>query len=109
MNSKRAAVRFTVTIEQEFDPMIPRFMENRSQELAAMQAALSRHDFESIRRLAHGLKGAGGSYGFDGLTTLGNEVEQAAKAADETGVANGLSSIAAYLTGVEVTFGTCDQ
>ncbi|MBD0315528.1 MAG: Hpt domain-containing protein [Nitrospiraceae bacterium] len=109
MSPEKAAMRFTVTIEPEFEPMIPRFMENRSKELAAMQAALTRQDFESIRRLAHGLKGAGGSYGFDGLSTLGNEVEQAAKAADETGVASGLSSIAAYLTGVEVTFGTYDR
>jgi HPt (histidine-containing phosphotransfer) domain-containing protein len=109
MSPDPTAVRFTVTIDEEFRPMIPRFMENRTKELAAMQEALTRHDYENIRRLAHGLKGAGGSYGFDGLTALAHDLEQAAKAADETGVASGVSAIAAYLAGVEVTFATCDQ
>jgi HPt (histidine-containing phosphotransfer) domain-containing protein len=104
MKQASAAARFTVTIEQDFAPMIPRFMENRHKELAAMNEANTQHDYETIRRLAHGMKGAGGSYGFEGLTTFAGQVEQAAKAADETGVAQGLASIAAYLGSVDVVF-----
>lgn len=104
MNNGSQAARFTVAIEQDFAPMVPRFMENRHKELSAMQEALTRRDYETIRRLAHGMKGAGGSYGFDGLTTFGGAVEQAAKSAEEEDVKTGLASIAAYLSCVDIVF-----
>lgn len=104
MKHASSAARFTVTVEQDFAPMIPRFMENRNKELAAMNEAITQHDYETIRRLAHGMKGAGGSYGFDGLSALGGAVEQAAKAAHEADVTQGLALIAAYLSSVDVVF-----
>lgn len=43
-----------------------------------MTASLLKTDFETIRRLAHSLKGSGANYGFANLTDLGGELETAA-------------------------------
>ncbi len=39
-------------------------------------------DYESLRRLAHQMKGAGGSYGYPMLTEAAKELEEAAIASD---------------------------
>ena len=93
-----------VHIEQDFAPMIPRFMENRKKELVTMRHAMDQGDFETVRKLAHGMKGAGGSYGFDELTTAAAALEQAAKAASAHEVSTGLASIDSYLRRVDIVY-----
>ena len=65
---------------------------------------LSQQDFESLRRIAHGMKGVGGSYGFDDLTTMAATIEQAAKVGDPAAVTQTLGAMAAYLESVEVVY-----
>ena len=42
--------------------------------------SLKRRDFHSLWVLAHTMKGLGASYGFDGISEIGAEMEQAAMA-----------------------------
>jgi PAS domain S-box-containing protein len=64
--------------------VIGMFIDRLGTQLEEMDYAQRRRDFTRLAELAHWLKGAGGSVGFDAFTTPAQKLEQAAKAGDET-------------------------
>jgi HPt (histidine-containing phosphotransfer) domain-containing protein len=70
-----------------------------------MLDALDRHDFETVERLGHGMKGAGGSWGFQAITEIGAALEQAAESADSDGSRKCVGELSTYLDRVEVVSG----
>lgn len=101
--------RTVVRIDRDFAPMIPRFMGNRRRELAAMREAVAKGDYETVRKLAHDIKGAGGSYGFDALSAMAAELEQAATAGQGTNVQAGLAALERYLATIDVQYVTSEE
>jgi len=93
-----------VHIDASFEALIPRFLTNRKKEVTAMQEALASRDFDTVRKIAHGAKGAGGSYGFDRITEMAAAIEQAAKTSDEATIQRELPILSAYLNRVEVVY-----
>jgi len=93
-----------VPVDASFAPLIPRFMANRKQEVISMQEALAAQDFESLRTIAHGMKGAGGSYGFTAITTMGATIEAAAKQRLVRTIEEELLQLGSYLDRVDVIF-----
>jgi HPt (histidine-containing phosphotransfer) domain-containing protein len=93
-----------VHIESDFEALLPKFMTNRRKEVVTMREALLQQDFETIRKIAHGMKGAGGSYGFDRVTAMASAIEQAAKAGSANPIETELTRLAAYLDHVQVVF-----
>lgn len=93
-----------VHVDASFEPLIPKFMANRKKETVAMRQALDALDFETIRTIAHGIKGAGGSYGFDRVTEFGAAIERAAKAADADTIGRELPLLTAYLDRITVVY-----
>ncbi len=63
--------------------------------IEAMRQALENGHFEKLQRLAHQLKGAGGSYGYPLVTEASRVVELAAKAGDVEGAGMSLNDLAA--------------
>ena len=93
-----------VHIDASFEPLMPRFMANRKKEIVTMRQALTGQDFETVRSIAHGMKGVGGSYGFDRVTALAATIEQAAKSADATSITEQLHSLESYLNDIQITY-----
>ena len=93
-----------VVVEGDLKDLIPNFMQRRHNDIVKMREALGAGDFEAIRVIGHSMKGTGGGYGFDGISEIGQVVEQAAKdgAVDATKVA--IERLVDYLARVEVTF-----
>src|ERR1019366_1302053 len=54
----------TLRAEPKFADLIPVFLQNCRKNVIAMLDALDRGDFETVEILGHGMRGAGGSYGF---------------------------------------------
>lgn len=94
----------TVLVDASFKPLMPKFMTNRKKEVTAMQEALARQDFETVQKIAHGAKGAGGSYGFDRITEIAAAIEQAAKAADAAIIQRELPVLSSFLDRIEVVY-----
>lgn len=94
----------TVIVDASFEPLMPKFLANRKKEVVAMQEALAKQDFETVRQIAHGMKGAGGSYGFDRVTEIAAVIEQAAKMADASVIQRDLPLLDLYLERVEVVY-----
>jgi len=93
-----------VHVEADFEPLLPKFMTNRKKEVVTMREALAQQDFETVRKVAHGMKGAGGSYGFDRVTAMAAIIEQAAKTGTAATIDTELAQLGAYLEQVQVVF-----
>ena len=88
----------------KFTDLIPGFLQNRRHDVIAMLDALDRRDFETVERLGHGMKGAGGSWGFQAITDIGAALEQAAESADNDASRKWVGELSRYLERVEIIF-----
>jgi len=79
-------------------------MANRHSDLVIMRDAVTKADYETVRSLAHSLKGAGGGYGFDALSEIAAAIEQAAKAKNSGQIRAWLTDLADYLNKVEIVY-----
>jgi CheY-like chemotaxis protein len=82
--------------------VIPGFLQNRRQDVIAMLDALDRGDLETVESLGHGMKGAGGSWGFQAITDIGAALEHAAESADTDASRMWVGELSSYLDRVEV-------
>lgn len=62
--------------------IIGEFVEGLPEEIEKMRDFLERDDLRSLRRTAHQLRGTGGGYGFDAITEMAGNVEDAINTAD---------------------------
>jgi PAS domain S-box-containing protein len=74
-------------------PAIGRFAGRLDEQLTAMDAALTASDFKELAALAHWLKGAGGTVGYDDFTVPARNLETLAKAGDAAGAVAALQEI----------------
>jgi CheY-like chemotaxis protein/HPt (histidine-containing phosphotransfer) domain-containing protein len=88
----------------QFADLIPEFLENRRRDVVAMTDALDLNDFGIVEHLGHGMKGAGGSWGFPQITDIGAALEQAAAIADDTGSRKWIGELTRYLDRVAVIY-----
>lgn len=93
-----------VHIDSSFEPLMPRFMANRKKEIVTMRQALTGQDFETVRSVAHGMKGVGGSYGFDRVTAFAATIEQAAQSGDATLITQELRTLEQYVNDVHIVY-----
>lgn len=73
--------------------MRAKFVAELPERLQPIRAAAERHDHAEVARLAHALRGTGGSYGIDELVALTLNLEDACEAGDAQAVAAGVAAI----------------
>ncbi len=93
-----------VRANPRFTDLIPGFLQNRRHDVIAMLGALDRGDYEMVESLGHGMKGAGGSWGFHGITEIGAALEQAAENADNEASRKWVGELTRYLDRVAVVY-----
>jgi HPt (histidine-containing phosphotransfer) domain-containing protein len=93
-----------VTVDRDLEDLVPLFLEQRKADLAALAAALPAHDFEAMRRIGHGMAGAGASYGFDYLSEVGARIVTAAHASDIAGLEQARQALHDYMRRLVVKF-----
>jgi HPt (histidine-containing phosphotransfer) domain-containing protein len=96
--------KVVIHADPEIADLIPKFLDNRQKDINLIESALEKNDFDAIRLLGHSMKGAGGGYGFDGVTEIGKNLEEAAKEANSDKIRNGVHELAEYLRKVEVIY-----
>jgi HPt (histidine-containing phosphotransfer) domain-containing protein len=102
VDSRADPDRIVVEVDPDMAELIPLFLANRHDDLAAIDAALRRADHALIRRLGHSMKGTGAAYGFDAITEIGAQLEQAARDEDAAAIRRWTDELTAYLARVEV-------
>lgn len=93
--------KIIVSIDPDLEDLIPGFLENRVRDVASIRTLLETGDFDEIRILGHSMKGAGGGYGFDRITELGDIIESACVAGDSTAIGRANDELEDYLSRVE--------
>ena len=96
--------KIIIRTDAELEPLMPGFLANRQRDVQNIRAALANADFETISRLAHSMKGIGAAYGFDYITTVGGQLEQAAHLQQIEAISDYVFELADYLGRVEIIY-----
>src|SRR5512141_1445619 len=96
--------KLIVTVDPQIAALVPRFLANRAADVDKIRAALACADFEAIRVAAHGMKGAGGGYGFPEISRLGAAMEEGARQRDAATIIALVANLDEYLGRIEVKY-----
>ncbi len=96
--------RFIVHADPDLEDLIPGFLEHRRDDVRSILEALDRQDYATIRQLAHRMKGVGGGYGFDPISSIALQIQQAAETLDGETIRKEAGELASYLERVVVVF-----
>ncbi|MDR4479278.1 MAG: response regulator [Nitrospira sp.] len=91
-------------VSGEFESLMPGFLEHRRQDLAQITDALGREDFDTLREIGHGLKGAGGTYGLEAISAYGWALEKAAVRMDSAGVREAFNALSRFLERLQLVY-----
>lgn len=87
----------TAQAEEVLRQLTREYLEDVNSTLARLQSAAGLGDLETVRALGHSLKGSGGGYGFDTVTTLGRALEDAARSGNAENLPKLLMALEKYL------------
>ncbi|OEF98393.1 Hpt domain-containing protein [Desulfuribacillus alkaliarsenatis] len=96
--------RIIVTVDADLEDLIPGFLENRYRDIRALKEKLEYNDYQSIAITGHSMKGFGAGYGFDEISKIGAELEQAAKQGQSLEVAKKITEFEDYMGKIEIRF-----
>ena len=74
-----SAVRSEYADDPDYAGLLQEFAADIPGRVIELRQAFDAGDFETLRTLAHRLKGAGGGYGYSELTNIARELEHACK------------------------------
>jgi HPt (histidine-containing phosphotransfer) domain-containing protein len=94
----------TVEIDSDVQSIVPMFLDNRKKDCQLIGALLESEQFSEILILGHRMKGAGGSYGFDTISRIGEAIEEAALTADKETISSAVLQLSDYLERVTVVY-----
>ncbi|MFQ5602795.1 MAG: Hpt domain-containing protein [bacterium] len=93
-----------VFIDADLEDLTPLFLENRQNDIVEINRLVEASDFPEIQRLGHSMKGSGGGYGFDEITQIGHELEEAAQRGDKETVIELTNRLSKYLSSVKIVY-----
>lgn len=96
--------KIQVRIDSDLQDLIPDYLRNREKDLLVYQQALEKGNFDTIALLGHSMKGSGGGYGFNGLTSIGRAIEKAAKNKDKDSVRQSIVDLMDFLKKLEIVY-----
>jgi HPt (histidine-containing phosphotransfer) domain-containing protein len=85
------------TDDAEFREIVEEFIQRAHQQREAIERAWAERDFEELARLAHWLKGAGGTAGFAAFTEPAKHLEQMVKTQQQDEIPAALEAIAGLM------------
>ncbi len=96
--------RRIVKVDADMREIVPVFFEVRRKDVTTIHMALEKGDYETVMLRGHSIKGAGGGYGFNAITDIGREIEEAAKTRDREKTLKLANELSDYLERVEVIY-----
>lgn len=92
-----------VRVDSDLEDLVPPYLASQKVEVERLTSLAAEGRFAEVEASAHRTKGSGAAYGFEALTSLAAELEQAAMAKDGKRVAVRLADIGAHLERVVLT------
>ena len=91
-------LKYRIIIPEELDHLIKGFLSRRSDEFINIQNLINQGDLVELLNIGHKIKGHGSSFGFEGISIIGDKIERAAKAGSKTDLSIYANEYGAYLT-----------
>ena len=91
-------------IDQGLEEIVPGFLENRRREVQTLEIALQENNLAQIQIIGHRMRGDGGGYGFDAISTIGVALEQAAAREDRDAIRRRIAELIDFLARVTVVY-----
>jgi HPt (histidine-containing phosphotransfer) domain-containing protein len=92
-----------LSVEPALRELVPGFLANRRKDLDAINRALHSGNLEAIRVVGHNIRCFSRVYGFDDLTALGEELQQAALEQSTLRIVHAQTQLADYLSRIDLT------
>lgn len=93
-----------VSVSFDLKPLLPRFLDNRINEISEMKTLLEEFNYPDIARIAHGFKGVCGSFGFDAGFEFADRIERLAEISAYGILKNELERLESHFNSVAVEF-----
>ncbi|WED22883.1 ATP-binding protein [Vibrio sp. JC009] len=103
-NGINSSELYLVEVDEDLQELIPEFIEELEQEMYSMGMALEKENFEDLRRLAHGYKGACSNYGIQELAAIYFELESASQEQDKSRCHSVWSKARNYISRMEFRY-----
>jgi len=100
--SRQEAIRSDFADDPTFQELLELFAEAIPERRASLLRFYEEGQLDQLRIVAHQLKGAGGGYGFGGLSALAAELEQACRTRDPQRIRETLEELVDYIDRIEV-------
>jgi HPt (histidine-containing phosphotransfer) domain-containing protein len=94
--------RIALTVEPALRELLPGFLANRRKDLEVIGRALHSGNLEAIRVVGHNIRCFSRVYGFEHLTALGEELQQAAAEHSTLRIVHAQSQLADFLSKVVI-------
>ncbi len=94
--------KIRLQVEPELKSLVPGFLANRRKDLEAIGRALHSGNLEAIRALGYNIRCFSRVYGFDELTELGEQLQQAAADRSTLRIVHAQTRLADYLSRIEL-------
>ena len=94
--------KIVVKVDPELEELIPSYLQNLEKNTAKIKVGLQKDDMELCRGLGHNMKGSGGSYGFEFISKIGKEIEDAARSAKNKEIEGCIRKLEDYIERLEV-------
>jgi HPt (histidine-containing phosphotransfer) domain-containing protein len=98
--------QFIARVDPDLSELIPGFLARKRFDARTILTGVGAEhvDFDTVSRIAHNLKGEGGSYGLDAISLYGAEIEQAARNHDATAIRDYANQLYLYLDLVKIEY-----
>ena len=83
-------------MDPDIEALIPRFLQDLAKLVASAQEALGVGDMDAIKAIGHKIRGAGGSFGFDRVSELGEILEVRAPAGENEIIRRALDELESF-------------
>jgi len=93
-----------VRIDRKLSALAPKFLADCRRMPGELRGAIASGNIAAARGIGHSLWGTGSSYGFDGIGSLGEEIERAARAGDIEALRRLAQQLDSYLARVRPVF-----
>ena len=84
--------------DPDYSELLRFFVDALPERIARLQKLQQSREFEPLQELAHQLKGAGGGYGFSGLSEAARELESACKESNQNLINERFDQLTEYMS-----------
>ena len=99
-STRNVSARFEsapTAINTKFASRAPEFLLNCQKNVVALTHALNINDFQTVKYLSHGMRGAGGMFGFPAITDICAAIQETAEHLDNQSSRKHVSELSVYL------------